>query len=1831
MTFSGHFGLLIGGFEMKLTVDDLRAAQSVLEQKGPSGMYDFLAQKGDRYAVLANGVARGDTVAGVAAINFMKSVAADAGTPMGEAQVNNIRLAMANAYLSALSTKVVAGVVQGPLPQTDVANFHREVFLSNGYPESAWTLHSVFMAMPTENHEKYWQHVLYSAGDLKEEVALSARTHYLMGQSSVMGPPNVRAAARDWIRRVESPSGWQDLGAVGVNSLFKLIQVEDTQVPAESPSHGSSLEIDITPTTESRRDLQGQDDIRNDVSAGYVTRRLTHSIAFTDKTLENTDFTSAQLGSLATGGIRPGELQRDPNVRPNQHLAQFYKEDADKPDFSLRNAAVLNGLAAMTTVNTYVDPLLFDLSGKGAGMTGLDDAVLFDVDNSGSLHRTGWADRKTGMLVHDDGNGQINRISQLFSEYYAGKPGTGGGPGQTPFKDGFAALASVDANADGAITSADPAWGQLRLWVDGNHDGRADKGELKTLAEHGITQVGLSGVKPLSERRQGNEVIARGTFVSNGVEREVLAVRFLADTVSNLVEGQKDAALLTSTSGGTSRRAYVHQGGQAATLDAAVLKVDTLHGGAGDDTLKAAPGGSWLVGGGGSNTYVGGVGDDVFVISASDDAANLSGNGGRDTALIVGEHGVGLNMAEAGLTIAQGGRGKDIIASGGQRGVFIKGGMGDSLLIGGAGNDVLAGGSGRNTILGGTGKAVIYAGPSGDYIHASAGGSIVHAGRGADRIVGGPADDVIEAGRGNATIDGAGGVNLVTLHGNHDEYLITPTKTGYTVVDRVKERDGNLILSNVQKISFADVAAIDLAAPHALPIGDTLTDAQLATYRTRGGAIVLPASALLANDLPLASSGPQRIGWVGAAKGATVSLTAQGDVQVTPSAGQDGDISFRYDLIDAAGNPSVVVNEIGSGATAPLRATVTLRHAQSPNDPLASRQWYLEDIDVLPVWRDFTGKGVRIGQFEPGGEFAVAPEIFDVQHPDLKANIDPTWLATQRSNGTLPALASNHATQVAGVMVGARNDQGGIGIAHDATLGGHYLANKGDDLTGLGQMVNYDVANNSWGFKTDFAIGNVQEGKIDTALALAFTTTLAATNGRGGLGTIVVASGGNQRDKGGSAQGSLISNSRHAIEVAAINAKADLSVLQVADAPFSNRGASLLIAAPGSQVLSSGVDLEAERGAKIGSAYGTTQGTSFAAPIVSGVAALMLQANPGLGYRDVQQILGISARKVADSSTDWTVNAGRNWNGAGMHVSHDYGFGAIDARAAVRLAESWPGQAKAANLRQLSASSEALNRQLLAGQTVSLSLAMPAEASVEHAEVDIHATVGRLGDMTLTLVSPGGTRSVLLDRAGKAPGSAADAPGDLRSGVFKYGFMSTRHRAESSAGEWRLEVANASNGLPLTLERWSLRLAGSPVSKDDVYYYTDEYAASLAENAGRSVLDDSRNGTPGGRNTLNAAAVRGKVAVDLNSGTAQIAGAALTIAPNSLHNLISGDGDDTLIAGAAAALLDGGRGNNLLRGGAGTDRYVVHKRAAGADIIEGFEASREVVDLVGFAGRKFTDLALRQDGSAVVLDLGQGQTVRWAQMTLGTLQPSHFRFLASVSTAPGYLSGDPEGKKVQPGKAPIVLAGGAKGVSLTSDESGRMVASLAGTVHEPAGVSPSVFKVARQDGVADYGNALRGFRHGIDKIDLSQLGISRYEDLQVTKIQRFQLNGFAQIHGVSVETKVLPGQNAGVKLLYLDALEVAQVTADDFLFAKPAMVTAKALAIVPQSGLQLAESTLAMQPASLAERPSTTPAPLPNVANLVEAMAAFLPQPGSSALAAQAPVQPWESTLAVAV
>ena len=91
-----------------------------------------------------------------------------------------------------------------------------------------------------------------------------------------------------------------------------------------------------------------------------------------------------------------------------------------------------------------------------------------------------------------------------------------------------------------------------------------------------------------------------------------------------------------------------------------------------------------------------------------------------------------------------------------------------------------------------------------------------------------------------------------------------------------------------------------------------------------------------------------------------------------------------------------------------------------------------------------------------------------------------------------------------------------------------------------------------------------------------------------------------------------------------------------------------------------------------------------------------------------------------------------------------------------------------------------------------------------------------------------------------------------------------------------------------------------------------------------------------------------------------------------------------------------------------------------------------------------------------------------------------------------------------------------------------------------------------------------------------------------------------------------------MKLLYLDALEVAQVTAEDFIFAQPAVVTSEGGA-VPETVALSAEVSLFAAEQSL-----------PSLGNLVDAMAAFAPKPAGSALFGDVSAQHIESTIAIA-
>jgi subtilisin family serine protease len=175
--------------------------------------------------------------------------------------------------------------------------------------------------------------------------------------------------------------------------------------------------------------------------------------------------------------------------------------------------------------------------------------------------------------------------------------------------------------------------------------------------------------------------------------------------------------------------------------------------------------------------------------------------------------------------------------------------------------------------------------------------------------------------------------------------------------------------------------------------------------------------------------------------------------------------------------------------------------------------------------------------------------------------------------------------------------------------------------------------------------------------------------------------------------------------------------------------------------------------------YYLYSGTCGSTPHVSGVMALMLEANPNLGYRDVYEILAYSAVLTADEAWQWQDNGAGNWNGGGLHVSHRAGYGLVDARAAVRLAETWQSVSTAANEVVVSGSSAA-SRTLVDNGAISDSIVVGAGVTVDRVEIDLNITHGWVGDLVVTLISPDGTESVLVNRPGKYP----DDPNALGAG-----------------------------------------------------------------------------------------------------------------------------------------------------------------------------------------------------------------------------------------------------------------------------------------------------------------------------------------------------------------------------------------------------------------------------------------------------------------------------------
>jgi len=226
-------------------------------------------------------------------------------------------------------------------------------------------------------------------------------------------------------------------------------------------------------------------------------------------------------------------------------------------------------------------------------------------------------------------------------------------------------------------------------------------------------------------------------------------------------------------------------------------------------------------------------------------------------------------------------------------------------------------------------------------------------------------------------------------------------------------------------------------------------------------------------------------------------------------------------------------------------------------------------------------------------------------------------------------------------------------------------------------------------------------------------------------------------------------------------------------------------------------------------------GTSSATPVTVGAIALVLEANPALTWRDVKHILALTARQidaaraavnVVLSNGSYVAEPGWTANAAGIKFHNWYGFGMVDASAAVNMAGTYtPGQLGTfANTGLISsgAISIAIPDNSVSGASNALAVpGGPPVQVVEAVQISVTATHPAIGDLGIELVSPLGTRSVLKNIRDGFAGSA-----NLNGMVL----LSNAFYGENPAGVWTIKVVDGSgvNATAGTLTGWSIRVFG---------------------------------------------------------------------------------------------------------------------------------------------------------------------------------------------------------------------------------------------------------------------------------------------------------------------------------------------------------------------------------------------------------------------------------------
>jgi subtilisin family serine protease len=537
-------------------------------------------------------------------------------------------------------------------------------------------------------------------------------------------------------------------------------------------------------------------------------------------------------------------------------------------------------------------------------------------------------------------------------------------------------------------------------------------------------------------------------------------------------------------------------------------------------------------------------------------------------------------------------------------------------------------------------------------------------------------------------------------------------------------------------------------------------------------------------------------------------------------------------------NVSISTNKPNTVTAAPF-------DIQTKGDPLTDYAWHIKntgqsafsdqagevgaDLNVLEVWSmGLTGKGVKV---------AISDQSAELSHEDLVNNLLTGESKDYNSSPpyyTNPELTSNdlHATAVAGIILAEGwNEKGTIGVAPNAQFASlNFLsapqtsATRNDQVTG-----DFDIFNQSWGL-TSYYVYHLSESYKDQLIA-------GVSSLRSGLGAIYIKAAGNGYNLCASQNAFCSQNvnldpyntTPYTINVGALNAEDKKS-------SYSSTGSGVWISGYGGEygkdtpaVITtdrSGCDIGYSKESSTKNDFedghslnpncdytSTFNGTSSATPTVSGVVALMLEANPSLSWRDVKHILANTATLVDPEivpikleSTDFNYEEAWTVNSAGYAFHNWYGFGKVNALSAVNMAKSYTSELGTFTQTvdedgdwkfDSGPISIAIPDNDLDGVTTTIEVTD--NLVIEALQLELSATHSYVADLAFELTSPSGTKSIVLNSLN----TLASEPDMDALTVLSNAFY-----GESSAGTWTLKVIDILEQDNGSLTNWKINIYG---------------------------------------------------------------------------------------------------------------------------------------------------------------------------------------------------------------------------------------------------------------------------------------------------------------------------------------------------------------------------------------------------------------------------------------